>query len=303
MTTPAPVTYPLGPPTVSGNNLTVDLALKQPTRVTRRIADMTLAKLIVTRIFGAPGGGVSGGAVLYDQAKLNELYLERDVQRVAPGGEFPIIGGARQAPKVALVEKWGGKFEVFDETRDRNDISFFNNQVTQLANTIVRKVNQRAVEELEAAITSLGGAGTFVGHNWGTVVTGGSSQTSNSGWPAADFAAAQLSADTDELGVTYDIWLVNPVQKANLVITYGDKLQAMLDSFGIREVYASNRITAGTGYAVASGEVGEQRVEKPLGTETWREGKNESTWVQSSVRPVLYVTNPYSIKKITGLAG
>lgn len=298
----SPVTYPLGAPTLSNNRVTVDLALKQPTRVTRRIADLTLQKFIVTRIFGQ-GGAVSGGAVIYDQATLNELYLDRDVQRVAPGDEFPIVGGSRTVPKVALVEKWGGKFETTDEARDRNDVAFFNNQVTQLANTIVRKVNQRAVAELEAAISALGGAGTFVGHNWGTVVTGGSSQTNNSGWPGADFAAAQLAADTDELGVEYDVWITNPKQLANLRITYGDKLQAMLDSFGIREVYASNRVANGTAYAVASGQVGEMRVEKGLSTETWREPKTESTWLQSSVRPVMYVTNPYSVKKITGLDG
>jgi hypothetical protein len=298
----APVTYPLGAPTLSNNRVTVDLALNQPTRITRRIADLTLQKFIVTRIF-AQGGQVSGGAVVYDQATLNEMYLARDVQRVAPGDEFPIVGSQRTVPLVAPVEKWGGKFEVFDEARDRKNVAYFNNQTTQLANTIVRKLNQRAVAELESAISALGGAGTFVGHNWGTVVTGGSSQTNNSGWPAADFAAAQLAADTDELGVTYDLWIVNPKQKANLVITYGDKLQAMLDSLGIREVYASNRVANGTAYAVASGEVGEIRIEKPLSTETWREAGRESTWVQSSVRPVMYVTNPYSIKKVTGLDG
>ena len=302
MPTPAPVMYPLGPPVVTGSTLTVDTALQQPSRVTRRIADLTLQRFITSRIF-AQGGTVTGGAVVYDQATLNELYLSRDVQRVSPGEEFPIVGGQRQTPKVALVEKWGGKFEVTDEARDRNDTGLFNSQVVQLANTIVRKVDQRAVAELDAAITAVGAAGTFVGHNWGTVVTAGTSATSNSGYPAADFAAAQLAADIDELGVTYDLWLVNPLQKANLAIVYGDKLQAMLDSFGIREVYASNRIANGVGYAVASQQVGEIRVEKALSSESWREPGTESTWLQSSVRPVVYVTNPYSIKKVTGLNG
>jgi hypothetical protein len=26
-------------------------------------------------------------------------------------------------------------------------------------------------------------------------------------------------------------------------------------------------------------------------------------WVQSSIKPVMYVTNPYSVRKVTGLAG
>lgn len=298
----APVTFPLGPPSVSGNTLTVDTALQQPTRITRRIADLTLQNFIVTRIF-APGGAVSGGAVIYDQAVLNELYLDRDVERVMPGQEFPIVGSSRQAPKVAEVEKYGGKFYVFDEARDRNDQALFNNQVTMLGNTIVRKVNTRAVAELDANITALGGAGTFTGHDWGAVVTGGSSQSNATLWPAADIANAQLLADTDELGVNYDIWIVNPMQKFQFNVTYGDKAQQVLDSLGIREMFASNRVANGVAYAVASGQVGELRLEQALATETERIVKNQKTLVQSSVRPVMYVTNPYSIKKVTGLDG
>jgi hypothetical protein len=296
------VTFPLGAPSVSGSQLTVDLALQQPTRVSRRIADLSLQNFIVSRIF-AQGGGVSGGAVIYDQATLNELYLDRDVERVMPGDEFPIVGSSRPTPKVASVEKYGGKFYVTDEARDRNDVAYFNNQVTMLSNTIVRKVNTRTVIELEAAISAVGSDATFVGHNWGTVVTGGSSQTNNTGWPAADVANAQLVADVDELGVTYDVWIVNPKQKFQFSVTYGDKAMAALSALGIREMYASNRVANGTAYAVASGQVGELRMEQPLRTETERQVPNERTLVQSSIRPVMYVTNPYSVKKITGLDG
>ena len=298
---PAPVAYPLGPPVIADNVLTVDTALNQPTRITRRIADITLQRFIVARIF-ALAGGVSGGAVVYDQAVANELFTARDVERVAPGDEFPLVTSTRTSPKVAEVEKWGGKFFVTDEARKRNQQSLFDNQVTQLANTIERKVNARAVAELEAAITALGGAGTFVGENWGAVITAGTSASSNAEYPAADFAKAQMLADTDELGVTYDLWLLNPMQRMQLAIVYGDKLAAVLDSFNI-EVFASNRVPSGTAYAVARNQVGELRVEAPLATEVWREQKNQRTWVQSSVRPVMYVTNPYSIKKVTGLNG
>lgn len=302
MATNNQVTFPLAAPSVSGANLTVDLALQQPTRVTRRIADLTLQKFIVSRIF-ANGGGVSGGAVIYDQATLNELYLDRDVERVEAGQEFPIVGSSRPTPKVAQVEKYGGKFYVFDEARDRNDVTYFNNQVTMLANTIVRKVNSRSIIELEAAISAVGSAATFVGHNWGTVVTGGSSQTNNTGWPAADIANAQLLADVDELGVDYDLWIVNPKQKMQFNVTYGANAAMVLASNGIREMYATNRVANGTAYVVASGQVGELRLEQPLNTETERIVGKQKTLVQSSIRPVMYVTNPYSVKKVTGLDG
>ncbi len=301
MTSPTPVAYPLGPPTYSGNTLTVDNALAEPTRITRRISDITLQRFIVEQVFSS-GGGVSGGAVVYDQALLNELYTAREVEFVAPGDEFPVVTSVRTAPKVAPVEKWGGKFFVTDEARDRNDVVGFNNQVTQLGNTIVRRLNTRAVETLDAAIAAVGGALTFVGNNWSTVVTGGASQTNNSLWPAADFAKAQMLADVDELGVVYDLWLVNPAQWAQLAIVYGSALADVLASHGI-VMFPTNRVAAGTAYVVARGQVGGINIEKPLGTEVWREERTERTWVQASARPVFYVTNPYSVRKITGLAG
>ena len=55
---------------------------------------------------------------------------------------------------------------------------------------------------------------------------------------------------------------------------------------------------------IAEGQVGEMRLEQPLLTRTWDDPDGiEQTWVQSSVRPVMYVTNPFSIKKVTGLNG
>lgn len=297
---PAPVSHPLGPPTISGTTITVDLMLQQPTRVTRMIMDLTLQRFVADRIF-ASAGGVTGGAVVYDQAVLNELYLDRDVQKVSPGGEFPLVTSERLAPRIAEVEKWGGKVFITDEARDRNSTVVFTNQMRQLANTIVRKINQRAIAELTASLASSGQ--TTVGNNWSTVVTAGTSASTAQLYPAHDFAKAQMLAEQQELGVVYSLWLLNPQEWAQLITIYGSaNLQALLDALNI-DIYVSNRVPAGTAYVVAEGQVGEMRVEKPLGSETWREQETERTWVQSSVRPVMYVTNPYAVIQFTGLAG
>lgn len=304
MTAPAPVQYPLGPPVITNTTqYTVDLMLNQPNRISRRLLDISLQRFIVSRIFSTGGTAVNGGAIVYEQLLANDLYTTRDVERVAPGGEFPIIGSERRGPKIAEVEKYGGKFKVTDEARKRNDVVMFNNQVTQLSNTIVRKVNGRAIVELEAAIAALGGAGTFVGNNWQTVITAGTSASNNSDYPAADFAAAQLLADKDELGVQYDLWLVNPQEMAALRVIYGPNWRDVLTSFGIDEVFPSNRVAAGTAYAVARGQVGFLEYEQGMGTQTWYDPEVEAYWTQSSVRPVMGITNPLSIRKVTGLAG
>lgn len=300
MSSMSPVVHPLAPPALSGNNITVDTMLNQPTRITRMLMDLTKQRFIIDRVFSS-AGGVTGGAVVYDQQTQNELYTKRDVERVAPGSEFPIITSERLAPKVAEVEKWGGVVFITDEARTRNNSAAFTNQVRQLANTIVRKLNQRAIAELEASISAT--SQSFTGVNWGTAILEGSSATAPGSRPTRDFAHAQRLADEDELGVTIDTWLVNPQEYEALVMVYGDKLADVLASSGIKELYSSNRITAGTAYALASGMVGEMRLEQPLATETWREERTERNFIKSSVRPVMYVTNPYAVFKVTGLAG
>jgi hypothetical protein len=43
------------------------------------------------------------------------------VQNVEPGAEFPLVTFDRPTPLVKQVEKFGGKFFVTDEAKDRND--------------------------------------------------------------------------------------------------------------------------------------------------------------------------------------
>jgi hypothetical protein len=294
------VEHPLAPPTLSGNQITVDLALQQATRVTRRIMDLTLEKFIADRIF-ANTGGVTGGAVIYDQATANDIYLSRDVARIEPGAEFPIVAATRPAPKVAQVEKWGGQFFITDEARDRNDVALFNNQVTKLANTIVRKINQRAIQELETSIAA--SSQTTAGVNWSTALTASLTTLTPAALPTADIAHVQQLADAMELGIVFNLLLVNPQEAAVLRKLNGGPIGTGLSDWGIDEVYASNRVVAGTAYLAVRKGVGEMRVEQPLASETWREEKTERTWLKSGVRPVMYVTDPYAVFKLTGLAG
>jgi hypothetical protein len=294
------VVYPLAAPTIVGTEFRIDLALANPTRVLLpMVIDLTRLRFFVDRVFRS-AGGVTGGAVVYDIAAANQAFADRDVQRVEPGTEFPIVTFSRPAPAAAQVEKWGGKFFFTDEARDRNNTSQFTNAMRQLANTIIRKINQRGVQILESLITA--NSRTIAGVSWGSTNTltgaGGSNWTA---YPARDFAKADLQSETEEMGVDYNLWIMNPAEVYNLEGIYGDKLGALLSSFGI-SIFVTNRVAAGTAYSVAEGQVGEMRVEKPIGVETWRDpnGK-EQTWVQSSVRPLMFGNNPFAVLKFTGL--
>lgn len=294
-----PVAYPLAAPTVDGTLFTIDMALQQPTRVTRTLMDLTMQRFFADRVFTS-AGGVTGGAVVYDELQANELYGTRDIKRVAPGDEFPIVIGERRVPKVAEVEKWGGKFFVTIEARDRNDVSVFTRNVRQLSNTIVRKINQRAVEVLDAAILEHGRI--FTGVDWGAVITTGAGASNATEWPARDFGKAQAIADEEEMGITYTLWIMNPQEYFNLATIYGSTLSDLLSSLGL-DIFVTNRVEPGTAYVIAEGQVGQMRIEQGLTTITWYEEETERFWTQSSVRPLWFVDNPFAILKAEGLAG
>ena len=304
--THAQTAHPLAIPTISGTTMTVDFMLKQPQRITRMIQDMTLQRFVADRIFSS-GGGVVGGAVVYDSVEANDLYLERDVERVSPGAEFPIVTSARRVPGVAEVEKWGGKVWISDEARDRNDSLMFTNQLRQLGNTIVRKINARAIQVLEAMFTAYSArvvvSRSQASGGWDAVTPYGGTPSAPGVWPAADFAYAAEISETDELGIRYDLWILNPGNYTDLLVLYGgDGIQELLTTLGL-EIYVTNRMTLNSAYVVASGQVGQMRLEQPLGTETWREPNRQRSWVQSSVRPLMFCDNRFAALKFTNLKG
>lgn len=298
----SPVAYPLGAPTVQDSKVTVDLMYRQAGRITKRLSDRTKQKFIAPELFGEAGTTTSAGAIIYDVITINELYTKNDIEQRGPTDEYPTVQGERGEPKVAKSEDWGGKFWMSDEAIRRNDTVAMTRLTDQLANTIVRKVNQRTVAVLEAVIASLGGAGVIPGNDWSTAELTGTNPTPSADRPFADLLSAQLAADVEELGYEYNVWVMNPQEYFNLRVVYGPGVYEMLREAGV-SIFRSNRVTAGTAYAAVRQGVGFLGYEQMLSTETWREPKNKKNWVQSSVLPIMGVTDPYAVKKITGLAG
>jgi hypothetical protein len=284
--------HPFGPPKVVGNTITVEAMLKSPTRITRMIMDLTAERFIADRLF-ANGGSVTGGAVIFDAATENELYTSRDIEQVAVAGEFPLIGTEATVPNTALVEKWGGKTFIADEARDRNDSATFTRMMRQLGNVVVRKLNQRAVETVNAALAD--GSRDVIGNDWSSYDPEVDPPQDG---PAYDFGRADMIASTDEMGADFNLWVLNPQEVLALVAIYGS-----LTAPGIPPIYSSPRQTAGEAIVCQSQGCGQTRIEKPLGTETWREQKTERTWVQASVRPMWFVDNKFVLLRYKGLDG
>jgi hypothetical protein len=298
-----PIQYPLAAPTVSTTTYTVDFLLQNPARVTRIVNDLTLSNFFLDDIFTI-GGDVSGGAVLYDQATTLDTYTNRDVERIEPGTEAPIVGGVRTAPLVAQVEKFGGKFVMTQEAIDRNDQSRFRNQTRRLANTIVRKMHQRGLAELAANITAF--SRTASGISWSDALALTMTTAAANNMPAYDFAATATANELAEMGYAYDTLIVHPTEALSLRALYKGELSNVLRDNGITTFISTPRKAAASAYFLAGGAVGEMRLEHPLRTTTANEVTSaptmiEQTWTQSLVNPVMFVTDPYAILEVTGL--
>ncbi|MCX7444381.1 hypothetical protein OS125_03865 [Corynebacterium sp. P7003] len=290
---------------LAGNgSITVDQALNHPTVITERINELVGPELLADTVFSSIGAPVTGGAVIYSPVTEKHLFTTNDVEDRNPGDEYPHVYFDRPGQELARVQDFGGKFDVTDEARRRNQSIDFDVQVTALANTILRKLDTRVIETLEAGLKALDDNGEVAANDWSALVFDGPTEglTPTGKRPTADFAVAQLAADLDGLNTTYSMLILNPRQRANLVAAYGPDLSRVLESAGLT-MRTSLAVASGTGYLVDPGQVGFIDYEQNLTTETWDDREHRKTWVQSYCMPVMGVTSPRAIRKLTGLAG
>lgn len=285
-------------PELTGRRLTVDVALKQPNLIRNQIAKLADEQLLLPKFFSNLGAPVTGGGMLYSVVQASDFY-STDVEKRSPGNEYRVVEGVDPEPKLAVVEDWGGKFQITDEQISRNDVSYLDQQTTQLSNTIARKLDVAAMGAIADATIE-----AVTGHDWSDLVLVGPEArlTPSGSRPTADLSAAQLAADLEELGVTHDLLVVHPNEAHSLRVAYGDGLDAMLKSAGVT-LFANPRVAAGTGWAVQAGSVGTVGFEAPLTVDKWDDRSTRSTWVQAYCVPAFAVDRPYAAKKITGLAG
>ncbi|MGD9517533.1 major capsid protein [Mycolicibacterium sp.] len=234
-------------PELAGRRLTVDTALKQPTTIRARIAQLADEQILLPKFFRTLGAKLEGGGMRYSVIQASDFFTS-DVEKRSARAEYKVVEGVDPEPKLALVEDWGGKFQIGVEEITRNDVNYLDQQTTQLANTITRKLDVRAMAELNAAVT---GTNVVSGSDWSALVTiGPEAELTPSGeLPTADLSAAQLASDLQELGVKHDLLVVHPNEAHALRTAYADRLDAMLKSAGV-ELFANPRVTAGTAWTV-----------------------------------------------------
>ena len=300
----SPVTFPLGPPSISGNQITVDQALANPTVITREIAQLADQKFFASRVF-SPAGDVSGGAVLYElpPTTATDLFAERAIQEVEPGSEFPILTFLRGVPVVAKPKKIGGKFPVTKEARKRNNTRLISRAMVQAANTIALTLDAMALAVLDAAVS--GNSRSVAGQSWSTAAAVTNVNVSGTNQPSSDLLSAKQTVELELRGHTLDSAILHPNQELSLgqiAERLGTSIDAYLANVGITDWTVSPRQTAGKVKLYESGQVGGWANEFPLEEETWYEAEEQTDWYQWSVSPAMFVDDPYAIVELTGVA-
>lgn len=299
----SPLTYPLGPPSITGTTMTVDVLLNNPTVITRDIARLAEANFFASSVF-SDAGGVEGGAVLYElpPTTTTDLYMANAIQEVAPGEEFPTNYPNRGVPVVAKPRKLGTKWEVTKEAKKRNNTRVIQRAMTQTANTIALTLDAMAMGVMNTAITA--NSRTVAGQSWATAAAVTNANTSGTNHPVSDILGVQTVLEGEERGQHINSIILNPAQMLSLTqiaIRQGVTVNQILAAAGITSVTVSKRVTAGTAILYEAGQVGGWANEFPLvGVVEW-DWVTESWWYQWSVSPVMFVDNPYAIYRLTGL--
>lgn len=292
--------YPPVPPTVAGGKITIDLYLRQPTRITRVLNDLTAERFIGDRVFGS--GNADGGAVLYDRVSEQDLYLDNEIEVIAPGAEFPILGASETDPLVAKVAKRGGAVKLTYEAVRRNATDQFARQMRRLANTIVKKHDAIAISTL------LGDADLGSGNAAAAWNASGSD-------PFADIMEAKLGVEQLDLGYLVDTAIINPQEFQALIAnasiraalprentTQNPVLSGQLAGLaGIANWIVTNRMTSGTALFVNSKIVGSINDELPMYTRVVDKQEDETYLIQGARVSVPVVTDPKAAFKLTGL--
>lgn len=300
----APVTYPLGPPSVSGTTVTVDVLLNSPTTITRDIARLADQMFFASKVF-SDAGGVEGGAILYELPPTiaTDLFTERAIQEVAPGEEFPVNTFLRGVPVVAKPRKLGTKWEVTKEAKKRNNVRVIQRSMTQTANTIALTLDAMGVAVLQAAITA--NSRTLAGQSWATAAAVTNLNASGTNMPTSDLLSANKVLESEQRGQHLNAAIIHPNQELSLgqiATRMGTSIDALFANSGITQWDSSMRVTAGTAILYEAGMVGGWANEFPLvGVINW-DWETESWWYQWSVSPAMFVDNPYALLQLTGIA-
>jgi hypothetical protein len=145
-----PITYPAPPPTLSGDVLSINRFLKDPTLVQRRLRTLAEQRFIADTLLTARIT-TDSGAVQYEQGE--SIYSDSAPEAIAPGGEYPLTSIGTGPAQIAKTTKWGRDAEITDESISRQKIDPVNRAFTKLINQMVKTIDSLALAAIASQVT------------------------------------------------------------------------------------------------------------------------------------------------------
>lgn len=284
-------------PTFGDQKVTVAAVLSHPTWIRAKIDELTEDSELVSSFFSDMGGPVQGGGILHPRLNGDVRYTDGDVVERAPGDEYQRVRAIDPEYRLAAVRDYGASVEITDEEIDRGDLASLNTKVLQLSNTLVRKLNQKALEAIDAA----GPDEIPAAAAWDSFLTVGPAEsiTPHALRPLADLLRAKAQFVADRLGFTPDALVVSGDDALALGVGYAQDLQGVLEAAGV-EMITSPYVPTGRVYLVAKGKAGIVGYERPLTVDIIDQRQTRSKLIQCYAVPAFGVDKPQAVKVITG---
>lgn len=299
------ITYPPVPPTFNGDTTTVNRFLANPTLVSRRATELARQRFISDVLLTARQD-VSGGAIVFEQD--DPLYVDRPVEMVSPGGEYPQTGLGDGVPQAVKVNKWGQDVPITDEKIKRSNFSAVEKALQRLVNTAVKNCDSISLSLIASQVTQT------------QAVTDGVWSTSTKILRDIMLAKSQIVAQNkgydpnmlivDDVTWAYlasDLTLMTArarEDKSNSVYSGDFPTIAGLTILSTPNLPAPGAWVVDTNAlgGIADEKLGEGYAGETIETKTIREEKNDQWLVRARRVFVPYVSEPGAAIKITGTA-
>lgn len=152
-----PGAYPPAAPTLSGDLLTINRLLANPTYLRRRLRTIQELRFIADRVLTGRDR-TSGGAVAYEVSE--PIANVRTIKAIAPGAEYPRDSPADGTAALAAVSKWGEAVPLTDEKLKRSVYmgQELNRTLLKTANAIITKIDRLTTAAVASAVTATSAA-------------------------------------------------------------------------------------------------------------------------------------------------
>ncbi|WP_372733605.1 hypothetical protein [Nocardioides sp.] len=142
--------YPPPAPTLTGDVLTINRFLNDPTSVQRRLRELSDLRFI-SDVLLSGRYEIEGGALSYEVSE--SIFAEDDPTAVSPGGTYPRTKVGEPAAAMASPTNWGEETVVTDAAIKRRKMNPVERSLKKIANTVIKRVDTVSLAAISAAVT------------------------------------------------------------------------------------------------------------------------------------------------------